>query len=102
MPSINVKDVVLKLKGCSDPEIGINIVDLGLIHNIRIDEKNNIEVTLTMTSAMCPVTSVILADAQLRLEKLEGVGEVNLNLVWEPAWCPEMISDEARMNMQLL
>jgi metal-sulfur cluster biosynthetic enzyme len=101
MARLKNSDVVNALKGCVDPEIGINIVDLGLIHGIAIDEQNNITLRLTMTSPMCPVTSVILADAQLRLEHLPEVGKVDLDLVWDPAWTPEMITEEVRMGMQV-
>ncbi|MGC8538530.1 MAG: metal-sulfur cluster assembly factor [Candidatus Micrarchaeia archaeon] len=97
---IKKEDVVRELKKCTDPEIGINLVDLGLIYNIEIDDKNNVTVTMTMTSPMCPVTSIILADVQLRLEKLEGVGQIKINLVWDPMWSPDMISQEAKLNMQ--
>lgn len=97
MPArIKVCDVVNALKNTVDPEIGIDIVDLGLIYDITIDKNNNIDVKLTMTSPMCPMTSIIMADVQLRLENLPGVGKVNLDLVWEPAWSPEMISEEYR------
>lgn len=89
------------LKGCVDPEIGINIVDLGLIHWIGIDQSNNITLRLTMTSPMCPVTSIILADAQLRLEHIQDAGQVTMDLVWEPAWIPEMITEEVRLSMQV-
>ena len=53
-----------------------------------------------MTSPMCPVTSIILADVELRLEKISGVGKVNVDLVWDPAWTPEMITEEARLGLQ--
>ncbi|MHB1830128.1 MAG: metal-sulfur cluster assembly factor [Candidatus Micrarchaeaceae archaeon] len=101
MPRITTAEVITALKGCVDPEIGLNIVDLGLIQGIKIDEGNNVKVTLTMTSPMCPVTSVILADVQLRIEHLHDAGNVDIDLVWDPAWNPEMISDEARMSMNL-
>ena len=101
MPRITTAEVITALKGCVDPEIGLNIVDLGLIQGIRIDESNNVKVTLTMTSPMCPVTSVILADVQLRVEHLHDAGNVDIDLVWDPAWNPEMISDEARMSMNM-
>ena len=101
MAQVTYSDIVKALTGCVDPEIGINIVDLGLLHWIKIDASNNVEIRMTMTSPMCPVTSVILADAQLRVEKIPGIGNVNLELVWEPAWSPEMISEEARLNMQV-
>ena len=101
MNKIKTADIVAALKGCVDPEIGINIIDLGLIHGINIDENNNIMLRLTMTSPMCPVTSVILADVQLRLEHLTDVGKVDIDLVWDPAWTPEMITEEVRMSMQV-
>ncbi len=101
MHSITRDEVVTALKGCVDPEIGINIVDLGLIHGIEIDDKNNVTIRLTMTSPMCPVTSVILADVQLRTEHIADVGEVTIDLVWEPAWTAEMITEEVRLGMQV-
>jgi metal-sulfur cluster biosynthetic enzyme len=100
MGRITKQMVTGALRNTVDPEIGINIVDLGLIYNIGISESNDIDLSITMTSPMCPVTSVILADVQLRLEKLEGVGKVNIDLVWEPAWTPEMITEEARLGLQ--
>ncbi len=101
MSKIIIEQVVNALRGCVDPEIGLNIVDLGLVQGIDIDENNNVKVKLTMTSPMCPVTSVILADAQLRIEHLEGIGTVDVDLVWDLAWTPEMISEEARMSMNI-
>ena len=101
MHNITREEAIDALKGCVDPEIGINIVDLGLIHWIGIDQSNNITLRLTMTSPMCPVTSIILADAQLRLEHIQDAGQVNMDLVWEPAWTPEMITEEVRMSMQV-
>jgi metal-sulfur cluster biosynthetic enzyme len=101
MTKITTEEIITALKGCVDPEIGLNIVDLGLIQGINIDDSNNVKVRLTMTSPMCPVTSVILADVQLRVEHLHDVGNVDIDLVWEPAWSPEMISEEARMSMNM-
>ena len=99
MQQLKISDVTAVLRKCMDPELGINIVDLGLIHDIKVDGANNIKVKLTMTSAMCPVTSVILADAELRLEDLPEHGEVSLELEWEPMWSPEMISRNIRATM---
>ena len=101
MAKITVAEIITALKGCVDPEIGLNIVDLGLIQGIGIDDSNNMKIRLTMTSPMCPVTSVILADVQLRLEHLHDAGSVDIDLVWDPAWTPEMISEEARMSMNV-
>lgn len=90
------KEVVQALSMCQDPELGANIVDIGLIQGISIAESNDVKVTLTMTSAMCPVTSIILADVQLRLESIPGIGKVDVDLVWDPMWSPEMMSDELK------
>ena len=85
----------------SYPEIGGNIVDIGLIQQIKIKDSKDVDVKLTMTSPMCPVTSVILADAQLRLEAVEGMGHVELELSWDPMWSPEMMSDELKYGAGL-
>ena len=99
MHRITIKEVVDKLKECTDPEVGVNIVDLGLIYGIQIDENNNIKLKMTMTSPMCPVASIILADAQLRLENIPDVGKVEIELVWEPLWSPDMISQEVKQKL---
>jgi metal-sulfur cluster biosynthetic enzyme len=75
------------------------VVDLGLLYGIRVDDSNNIVVTMTMTSPMCPVTSVILADAQLRIANIPDVGKVDIDLVWDPAWNPDMIAEEIRIGI---
>ena len=99
MHRITIKEVIDKLKECADPEVGINIVDLGLIYGVQIDENNNIKLKMTMTSPMCPVTSIILADAQLRLESIPDIGKVEIELVWEPLWSPDMISQEVKQKL---
>lgn len=96
---VSVKDVEAVLKKCLDPELGINIVDLGLIHDIKVDKAGNITVKLTMTSPMCPVTSIIMADAELRLEEIAGHGEIKLELEWEPMWNPDMITPNIKHTM---
>ena len=93
---VQKQDVINALMGCTDPELNASIVDLGLIYGIRIGNGNDVKLTLTMTSPMCPGTSVILADAQLRLEAINGVGKVEVDLVWEPMWSPEMMTDELK------
>jgi metal-sulfur cluster biosynthetic enzyme len=93
---VTVKEVVEALNGCVDPELGSNIVDIGLIFNIQIKDAKDVKLTLTMTSPMCPVTSIIMADAQLRIEALNGVGEVDLELVWDPLWSPDMMDESLK------
>ncbi|QRF74215.1 FeS assembly SUF system protein [Candidatus Micrarchaeum sp.] len=93
---ITKKDVVEALSQCKDPELDADIVNLGLIYGINVAEPGDVKITLTMTSAMCPVTSLILADAQLRLESIPNIGKVELELVWDPMWSPDMMSDEIK------
>ena len=97
--AITIEQVVEALKKTVDPEIGLNIIDLGLLYNLRVDVNSDIDIKLTMTSPMCPVTSIIMADVELRLQQLPGAGKVNVDLVWDPAWNPEMISEEARLSL---
>lgn len=96
--AVGIADVIKALSKCVDPELGMSIVDLGLIYGINISG-SNIKLAMTMTSPMCPVTSIILADAELRLKAIEGVENVDVELVWDPAWTPEMISEEARAQL---
>ena len=93
---VTVNQAIEALKQVVDPELGSNIVDIGLIYNINIKDGKEVKVTLTMTSPMCPVTSIIMADAQLRIEAIEGVEKVDLELVWDPLWSPEMMDDELK------
>ena len=93
---VTVKDAIDALQKVVDPEIGSNIVDIGLIYDISIKNGKDIRVVLTMTSPMCPLTSIIMADAQLRLEAIDGVGNVELELVWQPPWSPEMMDESLR------
>lgn len=101
MHRITIKEVVEALKGSIDPELGMNVVDLGLIYGIEVDEKNNIKIKMTMTSPMCPVTSIILADVQLRLEKIPDVGNVDIELVWDPLWNPDMMNPDVRAGLMV-
>ena len=95
---VGVKEIVAALSKCVDPEMGSDIVNLGLIYNIKVEgsEGKDVKVTLTMTSPMCPVISIILADVQLRLEAIQDIGKVDIDLVWDPLWNPEMMSDDLK------
>jgi metal-sulfur cluster biosynthetic enzyme len=93
---MDLKDAVKVLSQCVDPEMGADIVNLGLIYGINIEKNNDIKVTLTMTSPMCPVISIILADVQLRLESIPNAGKIDIELVWDPLWSPEMMSDDLK------
>lgn len=92
---ITKEQVLDKLKTVVDPEIGINIVDLGLIYKIDIQgDVVNIDMTLTVPG--CPLASMLTQVAKQRVEMLDGVKTANINLVWEPKWNPSMVSDEVK------
>ncbi|MGC8730257.1 MAG: metal-sulfur cluster assembly factor [Candidatus Micrarchaeia archaeon] len=95
---VTVKDVVDALSQCIDPEIGADVVSIGLIQDIKVDKDNNVKVKLTMTSPMCPIMSTILATIDIKLESLPSVGKVELELSWDPMWTPEMMSDELKLK----
>lgn len=84
------------LRDVLDPELGINIVDLGLIYEINLDDKNNVNIKMTLTTPGCPLHDSITFGIQNRLKLLEGIGEIDVQLVWEPRWTPSRMSDYAR------
>jgi len=98
--AINPEQVKLALRKVKDPELGLNIVDLGLVYDISVDE-NNIHVDMTLTSPGCPAGPQIMTDAERVLQALPGVGDVELNLVWSPYWTPERIEPRVRAYMGL-
>ncbi len=100
MTAITKDDILNALSEVYDPEIPINIVDMGLIYKVDVDGQNNVDVDMTMTTKGCPMHSLMVAQAQKRIEKIEGIGKVNVNLVWNPPWSPEMISQKIREQMQ--
>ncbi len=99
MEQLTKEDVLNALSEVYDPEIPINIVDMGLIYKVEVDKENNIDMDMTMTTRGCPMHSFITQQAQQRLEKINGVGEVKVNLVWDPPWTPEKISKEIREKL---
>lgn len=93
-------DVEEALRDVIDPELGINIVDLGLLYGVTIDQNNEAVLDLTLTSAACPLTDVIEGQAQAVLEGL--VNEVRINWVWLPPWGPDKITMEGREQLRAL
>ncbi|WP_432767997.1 MAG: SUF system Fe-S cluster assembly protein [Sphingopyxis sp.] len=93
--------VVNALKDIYDPEIPVNIYDLGLIYNVEIDEGHAV-VTMTLTTPHCPVAESMPAEVELRVGAVPGVGDAEVNLVWDPPWSPDNMSDEARLELGML
>jgi len=97
MATITPEAVYESMKEVIDPEIGVNIVDLGLVYGVDIDDQNNVEVTMTLTSMGCPLGPIIIRDIQNAVTSdIEGVGEVNVRIVWSPPWSIEMMSEDAK------
>lgn len=92
---LSEESVRATLKTVMDPEIGINIVDLGLIYGLRVTPER-IDVTMTMTTPTCPMGDLLMDDIEAALGRLAPQAEVYLELVWEPPWSPEKMSPEAR------
>ena len=86
------------LKTCYDPEIPINIVDLGLIYGIKING-GNVWIKMTLTSPMCPLAGFIAEDVKTKVQAIPGVKKTSVEIVWKPQWSPERISKEARKSL---
>ena len=95
-----VEDVTEAMKDVVDPELGINVVDLGLIYGVTVDDSNTAIIDMTLTSAACPLTDVIEDQTRMALEGL--VNDFRINWVWMPPWGPEKITDDGRDQLRAL
>ena len=93
--------VISEIKKIYDPEIPVNIYELGLIYKIDIDEKNKVNVEMTLTSPNCPVAESLPNDVKNNILKVEGVSEVDLKLVWDPPWDKDKMSEAAKLELNL-
>ena len=94
--------IVEILKTVYDPEIPVNIYDLGLIYRIDVNEDASVNVDMTLTAPSCPAADFIMEDVQQKVESVEGVKSVNINLVFEPQWDKDMMSEEAQLELGML
>lgn len=97
---VNRDDIINALKTVFDPEIPVNIWDLGLVYDIKIDEKQ-IVITMTFTSPTCPMMEELLAQVKQTVSNVAGGANVDVQLVWEPAWDVSRMSDAARVELDL-
>jgi metal-sulfur cluster biosynthetic enzyme len=93
-------DVFEAMKDVVDPELGINVVDLGLVYDVHLDQHSNAVLDMTLTSAACPLTDVIQDQTNAALEGI--VGDVTINWVWMPPWGPDKITDDGREQLRAL
>ncbi len=94
-------DIVNALKTVSDPEIPINIYDMGFIYDIRQLNNGNVEIDMTLTAPTCPVAGILPQQAADAVAVLCGVGQVTVKVVWEPAWTPDKMSDDAKAILEM-
>ena len=96
---LTADEVIKKLSTIKDPELGINIYDLGLIYDIKIDEGNNVNITMTLTTVNCPVADSFPLDIAKNITSLENTGQVKVKLTFDPPWNKDMMSDDARLAL---
>ena len=96
---LTTNEVIKKLTTIKDPELGINIYDLGLIYDIKIDEGNNVNITMTLTTVNCPVADSFPLDVAKNITSLENTGQVKVKLTFDPPWNKDMMSDDARLAL---
>lgn len=94
--------VVEMLRTVFDPEIPVDIYSLGLIYRIDIDDDANLDIDMTMTAPSCPMADFIVEDAYQKLRSIDGISSVNINLVFEPEWNKDMMSEEAKLELNFL
>ncbi len=97
--SLTVDGVMNALRNCYDPEIPVNIVDLGLVYNVAIDE-DNVKVRMTLTTMGCPAHAYLMHQVQTEIEKIPGVKKAEVEIVWDPPWTPDKMSPEARKRLE--
>ena len=98
----NIKNkVIAEIKKIYDPEIPVNIYELGLIYKIEVDEKNKVNIDMTLTSPNCPVAESLPNEVKNSVKEIKEVKDVDLNLVWEPPWDKSMMTESAKLELNL-
>lgn len=97
MPVPTKEEIIKVLKSIHDPEIGIGIIDLGLVYDVNVEPDGKVQIKMTLTTPACPYGEILITQAHRAAAELEGVKEVAVNLIWDPPWDPkEMCSDAAK------
>jgi len=94
--------IVAMLKTVYDPEIPVNVYDLGLIYKVDVGENGNVKLDMTLTAPNCPAADFIMEDVRMKVESVKGVKNVEINLVFEPEWDKDMMSEEAKLELGFL
>ncbi|MDW0240608.1 MAG: PqqD family peptide modification chaperone [Nitrososphaeraceae archaeon] len=97
--SISQEQVYSVLRKCMDPEIPVNIVDLGLIYGVNINDSNDVDIEMTMTTRGCPLHDTLVSDVKRYIGKIDGVGNINVSIVWDPPWNIEKMEPSVREKL---
>lgn len=95
-------EVIEVLKTCYDPEIPVDIYELGLIYEVKVDPGNNVEVIMTLTSPSCPVAGTLPGEVEEKIKSVEGVSEVKVTLTFDPPWSQDLMSEVAKLELGML
>ncbi|GIV32476.1 MAG: SUF system Fe-S cluster assembly protein [Chitinophagales bacterium] len=100
---VEVKNKVIEvLKTCYDPEIPVDIYELGLVYEVQVDPSNNVKVLMTLTSPSCPVAETLPDEVEQKIKAIEGVKDVKVELTWDPPWDQTMMSEAAKLELGFL
>ena len=102
MSTVNVEQVRDSLKKCMDPEVPLSIVDMGLIYGINVTENNDVNIKMTMTTKGCPLHETMVDDVKRYTKKVSGVNNVDVEIVWDPPWTMDKMSDTAKAMMKTM
>ena len=98
---VSKDEIITCIKTVMDPEIPVNLYDLGLIYKIEIDDNNNVKVEMTLTNPNCPVAGVMPENLGKSVEKVEGIRSIQVKLVWEPKWHKDFMSEDAKLALDI-
>ena len=98
---INKEEIINLIKTVKDPEIPVNLYDLGLIYNIEIDDNNNISIDMTLTNPNCPVAGSMPESVGKAIESIENINSINIKLVWKPKWTKDLMSEDAKLALDI-
>jgi FeS assembly SUF system protein len=95
------EQIIAKLRTCYDPEIPVDIYELGLIYSVQVAPDGRAQIKMTLTSPMCPAAQTLPVDVKEKAESVEGIENAEVEIVWDPSWSPEMMSEAARLQLGL-
>ena len=98
---INKEEIINRIKTVKDPEIPVNLYDLGLIYNIAIDDSNNINIDMTLTNPNCPVAGSMPESVGKAIESIKNINSINIKLVWKPKWTKDLMSEDAKLALDI-